>query len=99
MTQARIERLEAEDFVWQVNTLWDDRYNDCLEYQKTHGNYLVPQRFAVNPQLGKWVSKQRTEYQKLKNGEKSQITAERIKELNKIEFVWNCRKVEKAQLL
>ena len=99
MTQARIERLEAEDFVWQVNTLWDDRYNDFLEYQKTHGNCLVPQRFAVNPQLGKWVSKQRTEYQKLKNGEKSQITAERIKELNKIEFVWNCRKVEKAQLL
>ena len=49
ITQSRIKRLEPEDFVWQVNTPWDDRYNELLEYQETHGNCLVPQRFAVNP--------------------------------------------------
>ena len=70
MTQARIERLEAEEFVWQVNTPWDYRYHELLEYRKTHDNCRVPTRFAANPQLGEWVTTQRKEYRRLKNGEK-----------------------------
>ena len=93
ITQARIERLEAEGFTWKVKVAWDHRYYELLQYRKTHGNCKVPLSFTVNPQLGEWVHTQRKEHQKLKNGKKSQITTERVQKLNEIEFVWMCRAV------
>lgn len=45
--------------------------------------------------LGKWVHKQRQEYKLYTEGKHSQMTAERIEELGKLEFKWNAPKPSK----
>lgn len=40
-------------------------------------------------ELGKWVNKQRQEYKLYTEGKHSQMTEERIRILNEIEFVWD----------
>ena len=42
-------------------------------YQRVHGNCLVPKRYAPNPSLGNWVNKQRQNYRRLMNGERSSM--------------------------
>jgi hypothetical protein len=62
---------------------WEFRFNELKEYKKEHGDTLVPQRYAINPQLGFWVDKQRQQYKR------NQLSAERIHRLNEVAFVWN----------
>ena len=35
--------------------LWKKRYDQLVDYQAEHGDCNVPQRFAANPELGRWV--------------------------------------------
>lgn len=58
---------------------WIEQYEELVAYQDTHGHNMVPAAFG---KLGRWVSRQRQEYKKGK------LSAERIKELEKIDFVW-----------
>ena len=48
-----------------------------------HGDFKVPQKYGP---LGVWVNKQRNEYNKFEKGMKSQLTHERISQLNSINF-------------
>ena len=68
---------------------WEERFEELKDYRKLHGNCNVPQKYQQNKQLGSWVSVQRQQYKKFKNGEKSSMTKERILKLESIEFVWN----------
>eukprot|EP00985_Skeletonema_marinoi_P026725 scaffold20968_cov120-Skeletonema_marinoi.AAC.4 len=52
------------------------------QYKDKHGNTLVPQNYPDNPQLGKWVDKQR------QNRQNNKLATERIDKLNEIDFVW-----------
>mmetsp|Transcript_15061 Transcript_15061/g.22417 ORF Transcript_15061/g.22417 Transcript_15061/m.22417 type:complete len:177 (-) Transcript_15061:43-573(-) len=58
------------------------------KYKEEHGDCLVPGRCALNPSLGKWVNNQRTAYRRMLNGEKSNMTEERISLLSRLGFVW-----------
>ena len=43
MTAERIQRLEAEGFVWnQLDDLWDTRFSELEEYKQEHGHCNVP---------------------------------------------------------
>jgi hypothetical protein len=69
-------------------TNWMDMYQKLVAYKKKHKSTNVPRTYAADPQLGRWVIRQRTNYNNNK------LTAERINRLDFINFVWNPLEVE-----
>lgn len=67
---------------------WKQQFDKLLEYRKTHGNCLVPNRYKQNERLGNWVRTQRAAYKKFVKGEPAKITKGRIAQLEKIGFQW-----------
>ena len=69
--------------VKSINAKWDTKFNELVAYKDTHGGSCnVPYSYAENPQLGKWVSHQRTQYKKFKEDPSaSSMTQERIERL------------------
>ncbi len=63
--------------------MWQTRFEELQEYKQVHGDFSVPQKYGP---LGVWVNKQRNEYNKFEKGMKSQLTHERISQLNSINF-------------
>lgn len=69
LSPERITKLEKIGWSWDRYQLrWENRYKQLVKYYKHHGNSLVPLNYATNPQLGKWVSEQRTKYRYMKEG-------------------------------
>ena len=97
ISQEHIEALEKIGFEWSPDRKsrgkWQQRYNELVEYKKIHGHCNVPQRQEDVRQLAVWVLHQRNNYKKLKEGSPSQITEERIKDLEKLGFDWSHRKL------
>lgn len=67
----------------QRQDLWERRYQDLLEYKNMYGHCNVPQNISDKPQLGYWVCKQRTEYQR------GTLNPERKRRLEEVGFQWN----------
>jgi len=91
----RVERLESIGFVWKVRPdateSWSTMFEQMKAYKKKFGDCLVPQRYYPNPQLGTWVHTQRRHFKMHKDGKKSSMTDEKIKNLNSIGFVWSAK--------
>lgn len=73
---------------------WLRRLHELKAYISLRGNTLVPQSYAANPALGKWVSYQRTQYKLLKEGKPSQMSEERIASLEEVSFAWTVKSLE-----
>jgi len=74
---------------------WNTRLEELKAYKAVHNTCNVAWKSkaqkAIDPAittLGKWVSKQRSEYKKFQEGRKSQITEERIAALDAVGFEW-----------
>lgn len=93
MTSERIEALEGLDFVWSMcdHVDWEERLEELYQYKNKHGDCLVPNKYADNPQLGTWVNKQRTQYKRMMEGNPSSMTPERARALERLGFVWSKR--------
>ena len=74
---------------------WHKKFEEMRQYKDTHGNCLV--RYA-HPTLGSWVSTQRQNYKKMKEGNRSHMTQERIDLLTSIGFKWTVHGEKKLQL-
>jgi len=79
---ASLSPTASESFQNPKNT-WGTMYKQLLDYVQQKGNSLVPTHCKENPQLGKWVSSQRTSYKK------NTLTKMRMKLLNDVGFVWS----------
>jgi len=79
----REDELEGLGFVWCVKRMatWQVMFEKLKDYQKKHGDCLVPTRWPDDPQLGMWVNNQRRRRQAL--------SAERREKLDSIGFVWS----------
>lgn len=44
------------------NLKWEERYEELKQYKTIHGNANVPQSCRENPELGRWVRRQRVDY-------------------------------------
>eukprot|EP00985_Skeletonema_marinoi_P012441 scaffold6003_cov126-Skeletonema_marinoi.AAC.1 len=93
MTNERIRELEAIGFVWVLQAKgpqvkWEERFAELKAFEKEHGHTNVPSVYPTNPQLGNWVTEQRTHYRLKKEGKQSSMKNERIRELEAIGFVW-----------
>ena len=99
MTQERIERLERIALEWGVpfSAEWDTKFNELVAYKDMHGGScnVATGGYAKNPQLGNWVSTQRTQYKKFQQDPStSHMTQERIERLESTGFEWNGRSLK-----
>ena len=83
----RIAKLEAMGFDWDdehpgVGRKWGDRFAQLEAFKTQHGNCRVPFDFKPNPQLGKWVSRQRELFKQ------GRMNADRIAKLESAGFDW-----------
>jgi hypothetical protein len=91
MTEERIRALDGIGFAGvtrktDLASIWRARFQQLCEFKAQFGHCLVPQQYAVNPKLGKWVSNQRSTYRLHQEGKPSPMTEERIREFESIGF-------------
>eukprot|EP00536_Pseudo-nitzschia_multiseries_P018078 jgi/Psemu1/293328/fgenesh1_pg.2133_\ len=78
--EERMTLLESIGFDWgHINNAWNEMYQRLVAYKNKHGTTMVPWRYKADPQLGNWVTKQRSRCKR----------KERVDQLNKIGFVWD----------
>ena len=68
---------------------WGAQLARLAAYKAAHGDCNVPRSWAEDPQLGRWVSKQRTCKKALDRGEPSaRITVAQVARLEALGFAW-----------
>lgn len=72
---------------------WSTRYTELIAFHKEHGHAAVPHTYPKNPQLARWVKRQRRQYKLREAGRPSTMTAERLELLNSIGFIWDSHDV------
>jgi len=61
------------------------KYNELAKFHHSVRHWYVPKK---HPTHGNWVTTQRAQYKKWKEGEKSRLTQDRVDRLNAIGFQW-----------
>lgn len=72
---------------------WTLRYKELLEFHKEHGHSAVPHTYPKNPQLARWVKRQRRQYKLRRDNRPSTMTAERLEMLSSVGFIWDSHDV------
>lgn len=91
-TPDRIELLDNLGFVWDSHEVsWRQRVYELHAYKEENGHCLVPSTYPKNAQLATWVKCQRRQYKLFVENKTSNITQERIDQLNEIGFEWELR--------
>jgi hypothetical protein len=94
--QDRLDSLEAIGFEWNYDdgVVWREKYERLANYYKTNGHTMFPD---TRNRLYIWVRVQRESYNKGIQGKiptgSSQLTIERIRLLNELDFVWDPREL------
>lgn len=68
---------------------WNTRLKELLQYRSEHGDCLVPHTYDKNPQLARWVKRQRRQYKLMLEERASTMTKERLDILNDCGFTWD----------
>eukprot|EP00978_Attheya_sp_CCMP212_P011852 scaffold29447_cov53-Attheya_sp.AAC.3 len=76
-----VQSYDGTDLSVQGNSDWNVRYHELKEFRALRGHCKVP---IHSSQLGRWVTHMRSLYSK----KKAQLTAERIRLLDEIGFIW-----------
>jgi hypothetical protein len=86
----KTKKLESIDFILRDvrKNSWDKMYSEMQQYMEKFGTQPVPK--AQYPGLSHWINAQRQSYTK------GILSKERIKKLDKINFVWAFEQQEKA---
>jgi len=84
LSDDQISRLSEIGFVWElIDTMWEEKFLELLEFKAIHGHCRVPNRYAENPELANWVGVQRA------FRSKGTLSEERFKRLDEIGFIWD----------
>lgn len=93
MSDERIQALEEVGFVWDSHrAIWDERFQELLDFKAVNGHCNVPSRYTANRQLAIWVKRQRRQYKFYTEKRPSSMTMERIHRLEMIDFEWDLRR-------
>lgn len=68
---------------------WDERLLELRAFGQEHGHSLVPHTYPPNPQLARWVKRQRRQHKLMQEGKSSTMTPEREELLESLGFVWD----------
>ncbi len=86
LSEGRIRRLEALAFVWDPHeATWEEMFAALVEYKGKNNRCNVPRGHPENPQLGRWVAKQRH------TKKQGTLSTARIGRLEALGFVWSFR--------
>jgi hypothetical protein len=97
MTDKRILSLESIDFVWDTQgAAWYERLNDLKTFAVLVKHCNVPSNYP-DKQLATWVKCQRRQFKLLNEGKPSNITLQRVQELEDIGFEWVLRNYKKPR--
>jgi hypothetical protein len=99
-----VAKLDALGFVWELSAAaiskqrskgnqdaagWAAQLAKLKTYRSRHGDCNVPQKWAEDPPLGRWVADQRRCKRNLDRGESSKgMTAARATKLDALGFAW-----------
>ncbi|WP_276347226.1 helicase associated domain-containing protein [Daejeonella sp. JGW-45] len=87
LSEERETRLNNIQFIWDFTAVkkknWEGRYKELCEFKQIHGHSFVPVNYKKNKSLGIWIALQR----KLES--KGKLPPEKIKKLDKLNFVWS----------
>ena len=72
---------------------WTLRYKELLSFHQLHGHAAVPHTYPANPQLARWVKRQRRQFKLRKDKRQSTMTTERLDLLTNVGFVWDSHDV------
>ena len=98
MTQERVRALEDIGFVWDSQgAAWGERLDELKEFRKVYMHCNVPSNYSENPQLATWVKCQRRQYKLHSEGKPSNMTQQRILELESIGFEWLLRSYKRSR--
>ena len=90
ITDARLGRLGALGLSFRrQGTAWTERLEALRSFRASNGHCLVPSDHPADPQLSKWVQKQRAQMKRRQEGGKSQLTEERVAQLEAIGFCFS----------
>ena len=53
---------------------FETRFNELMEFKRSHGHCIVPAAYAANQKLSNWVQTQKRQYKLMKEGRKTQMT-------------------------
>ena len=84
----QVEMLNRIGMMWEFDDPWETGYKHAKEYFKEYGNLEVPYAYSCkdNYRLGKWISNQRSAYQK-----EQQFSQEQRKRLEEIGMIWSAK--------
>lgn len=68
---------------------WSLRHKELLQFHKSNGHSAVPHTYPKNPQLARWVKRQRRQFKLRKEGRPSTMTTERLELLDSVGFIWD----------
>lgn len=92
MTPERVQALKEIGFVWDSQgAAWGERLSELNDFCRKFSHCNVPSNFAENPQLATWVKCQRRQYKVYKEGKASNMTSQRVGELESLGFAWELR--------
>jgi hypothetical protein len=92
MTRERAKKLEEIGFVWcSHDSTWSERLEELKEFRAIFNNCNVPSNYHENPLLANWVRSQRYQYRLYGEGKSSQMTVQRICDLEENGFEWVLR--------
>lgn len=72
---------------------WALRYKELIDFHQENGHSAVPHTYPPNPQLARWVKRQRRQYKLLQENKPSTMTLERLELLNMLDFIWDSHEV------
>jgi len=72
---------------------WALRYKELLAFHKENGHAAVPHTYPPNPQLARWVKRQRRQYKLRGENKASTMTTDRLEVLKEIGFIWDSHDV------
>jgi hypothetical protein len=68
---------------------WFKKLQELAQYKSEFGDCLVPYKCSGHESLALWVRRQRCQYKFREEGNKSNLTDERIRALEELGFVWS----------
>lgn len=82
------QRSSGKKFRLHQERKWQMHFAELVRFKKVHNHCLVPYAHASNPELARWVKRQRYQHYLYREGKPSCMTQERIDMLDRIGFVW-----------
>jgi hypothetical protein len=82
LTDKQVALLEMIGFEVDVrDSKWQTKFQELLNFHKTHGHTCIPTKYPFNQSLSNWWGTQRRQYALYVQGQKSQLTKERVQQL------------------